>query len=96
MSALINAILPLIQYPAMVCTIVGYYFVSSKLENVRKIGFVVGLAGNIVWFTYAFFPIQWGLLITNAFIFVFSVRGYLNNTGTVNENLMKVIKEENL
>lgn len=79
----------------MVCTIVGYYFVSSKIENVRKMGFATGLFGNIMWFTYAVSPIQWGLIITNTFIFAFSIRGYLNNTGTINENLSKFIKNEN-
>jgi hypothetical protein len=82
MQDLITSIIPMIQYPASACTVIAYYFIGSNKSDTTKIrfGFVLGLLGNLVWILYALFPIQWGLIITNAFILSFGIRGYLNNT----------------
>ena len=89
----ISSILPLIQYPAAALTIVGYWCVGDKLEIIRKTGFVMGLFGNIVWILYGLFPVQYGLIATNVVIFALGIRGYTNNTGSVNENLHEVGKK---
>jgi hypothetical protein len=79
----ISALLPWVQYPAAALTIIGFYFIGGKTENLRKTGFTLGLVGNIVWIIYGVLPVQPGIIATNLCIFTLAVRGYLNNSGTL-------------
>ena len=83
----LDAFLPMIQYPATALTIIGFYFIGSKTDKLRKIGFTLGLIGNIVWIFYGIIPFQLGIVVTNVCIFVGAVRGYLNNSGKTEEKL---------
>lgn len=89
-------LISLIQYPSMLLTCCGYYFVGSTKPEIRKIGFFMGIIGNITWMIYALLPLQPGLIFTNVVIFIFGVRGYLNNTLGVNEELLHVMEEMGL
>ena len=79
----LGAILPMIQYPATCFTVGAYYFIGGKTNFVRKLGFFLGIAGNLVWIAYAINPIQYGLIVTNAAILILGVRGYMNNNTKV-------------
>jgi small basic protein len=85
--------LPMIQYPAAVLTCAGYYFVGSTTPFIRKYGFTLGIIGNIIWMIYALAPVQLGIIITNAFVFAFGVRGYVNNSYIVDLNLLEYMRK---
>jgi small basic protein len=84
--------LPLVQYPAAVFTIVGYYFVGSTHAATRKTGFILGVTSNIIWVVYGLLPIQLGIVITNVAIFVMGMRGYLNNSYNIDEKMLKYME----
>ena len=79
-SSAIAVVLPLIQYPAMILTCVGYTFLTSKRDHLRKTGFTISATGNIVWVIYGILTVQPAIIGTNVFIFAFGVRGYLNHS----------------
>jgi hypothetical protein len=76
----ISSFLPLIQYPAMILTCVGYTFLTSKRDHLRKTGFTISAIGNIVWMIYGILTTQPAIIGTNVFIFAFGVRGYINHS----------------
>lgn len=78
--SVVTPVLPLIQYPAMVLTCVGYTFLTSKHDKLRKTGFTISAIGNIVWIMYGILTVQPAIIGTNMFIFAFGVRGYLNHS----------------
>jgi len=41
--------LDLLQWPAMVATVIGAWWVGSRLPDKRAIGFWVFLASNLLW-----------------------------------------------
>lgn len=97
MNITIIDLIPLLQYPATILTCGGYYFVGSRDHTTRKAGFLVGLVGNAVWIAYALVPtVQIGLIITNVFIALFGIRGYINNNTKTSDEVIKVMEEEKL
>ena len=88
--------LSLIQYPAAAFTCCAYYFVGSKRATIRKIGFALGILGNITWIIYALDPLQVALIITNLFIFAFGVRGFYNNSQHVDPELLDYMRKNDL
>jgi hypothetical protein len=89
LDAFIN-IFPLLQYVAAVFTIAGYYFIGSCDANKRANGFKLGLFGNILWIIFAIlgnFPIIWIIVITNAALFIGSLRGIWNNIDSIDPDL---------
>jgi hypothetical protein len=93
MNELINTILPWLQYPAAALTIAGYYCVGSTHAKIRKVGFINGLVGNVIWIIYGIFPVQVGIVATNVCIFLLGVRGYLNNSYGINAKLLNYMRE---
>ena len=91
--------LSLLQYPGTVLTVGAYFLVGSKNANKRKLGFEMGLIGNIVWVMYAIwgnFPAAWGLVITNVAIFVGGLRGRHNNTEHIDAEELDYMRKNNL
>lgn len=74
-----------LQYPATLCTVGGYYLLTSTRSTVRTFGFAAGVFGNILWVIYSLSPLQVGLIVTNAFIFVGGVWGYVHNRDDPNK-----------
>jgi hypothetical protein len=73
------SILMILQYPATLCTVGGYYLLTSKQPGVRVFGFATGILGNILWVIYSLSPLQVGLIVTNGFIFAGGLYGFVHN-----------------
>ena len=74
-----TSFLTILQYPATLCTVGGYYLLTSKRPGVRAFGFATGVLGNILWITYSISPLQVGLIVTNVLIFAGGMWGYWHN-----------------
>jgi ABC-type polysaccharide/polyol phosphate export permease len=68
----------LIQVLIVVGTGVTAFMVASKNQRVRRVGFVVGILCQPLWFMSAYWSKQWGIAIT-CFWYVFCyARGFHN------------------
>lgn len=65
----------LIQWPAMVITIVATWYVSSKRENSRHVGFWLFLLGNILWLIWAIPHSAWALIFLQVALAIMNIRG---------------------
>jgi hypothetical protein len=48
-----SEILPHMQWPAMVVTVVASWFVTSRFKKNRWVGFMLFLLSNVLWITWA-------------------------------------------
>ena len=62
----------LLQWPAMLVTLLGAWFVSSTSERRRHVGFWLYVASNVLWVgwgliaeAYALIVLQFGLALLN-------------------------------
>ena len=55
-------------------TLVGIY----QLGNKQRVGFITGLAGNVLWLVFSVWSSSLGLLLANVVIAALNVRGYRN------------------
>lgn len=57
----------------------NYWFFGSKRWDVRRWGYVVGLAGEPFWLYESISKGQWGIVIVTGFTTAFLIRGLRNN-----------------
>jgi hypothetical protein len=77
----------LIQYPAVICTIISLYYIGNKTAQHRKYGFFISIIGCSIWLVWALAQVYTnpsiespiGIAITNIVISAMSVRGIINN-----------------
>ena len=71
--------LDLIQWPAMVVTVVAAYLVASRLPYKRAIGFWCFLASNVLWVAWGFHDRAWALVGLQFFLAALNIRGVRKN-----------------
>lgn len=69
----------LLQWPAMVVTLLGAWLVASKREGARAWGFWVYLASNALWIAWGAFTGAWALVALQIGLIVMNVRGAMKN-----------------
>ena len=75
----------LLQWPAMVVTVVAAWFVASKAKVRRRIGFWAFLASNVLWVAWAWSSGTWALLVLQVALATINVRGALENRRSARE-----------
>ncbi len=53
--------------------------ISSKIQRVRLIGFIIGLIGQPLWIYQTYISNQWGMAIVSSIYIFINIRGILNN-----------------
>jgi sugar phosphate permease len=71
--------LDLLQWPAMVCTLVSAWLVASQRRGRRNAGFCLFLVSNGLWITWGWHDRAWALVILQACLAVLNLRGVLKN-----------------
>lgn len=71
--------LDLVQWPAMLVTILAAWFVASKRANRRNWGFWLYLASNVLWVVWAWPARAWALILLQVALLVMNVRGVSKN-----------------
>jgi len=71
--------LDLLQWPAMVVTVVAAYLVASRLPHKRAIGFWCFLASNVLWTVWAVHDRAYALVGLQFFLAALNIRGVYKN-----------------
>jgi hypothetical protein len=69
----------MLQWPAMVVTIIGAWLVASRSKRRRTIGFWVFLASNVLWSVWGWHTRAYALIILQIFLAVTNARGVYRN-----------------
>lgn len=69
----------LLQWPAMVITILAAWLVASRSRRKRIAGFWSFLLSNVLWIAWAWHDSAYALLVLQLFLIVTNVRGLVRN-----------------
>ena len=67
--------LDLLQWPAMVATVVAAWLVASNHKGRRNVGFWVFLASNALWMTWGVHSGAWALVTLQVALALLNIRG---------------------
>ena len=71
--------LDLLQWPAMVVTIVAAWLVASQSRRKRTIGFWVFLASNVLWSIWGWHQSAYALIVLQLALALMNARGVYRN-----------------
>jgi hypothetical protein len=71
--------LDLLQWPAMVITVVAAYLVASRSAHKRAIGFWCFLASNVLWTIWGLHDRAYALVGLQFFLAALNIRGVYKN-----------------
>jgi hypothetical protein len=71
--------LDMLQWPAMVVTIVAAWLVASRSRRKRTIGFWVFLASNVLWSVWGWHTAAYALIVLQVALALMNVRGVYRN-----------------
>ena len=71
--------LDLVQWPAMIVTVVASWYVASMKRQRRKVGFWLFLLSNVLWVIWGIHARAYGLIALQACLAVMNVRGEWKN-----------------
>jgi hypothetical protein len=69
----------MLQWPAMVVTIIGAWLVASRSQRRRTIGFWVFLASNVLWSVWGWHTRAYALIVLQVFLAATNARGVYRN-----------------
>ena len=72
-------ILDLLQWPAMVVTVVAAWLVASRSARKRVFGFWFFLAGNVLWVAWGLHDSAYALVALQFFLAALNARGIYKN-----------------
>ena len=71
--------LDLLQWPAMVVTVIAAWLVASRSARKRVFGFWFFLAGNVLWVAWGFHDSAWALVGLQFFLAALNIRCVYKN-----------------
>jgi hypothetical protein len=71
--------LDLLQWPAMVVTVLAAWLVASQRKTRRNWGFWLFLASNALWIAWGWFAHAWALVLLQFFLGGMNIRGVRKN-----------------
>ena len=69
----------LIQWPAMVVTVVSAWLVASQSKQKREVGFWTFLGSNVLWILWAWHDQAYALMILQVSLAMLNIRGVYKN-----------------
>ena len=72
-------IVDLLQWPAMVITVIAAWLVGSRAAHKRAIGFWCFLASNVLWVVWGLHDRAYALVALQFFLAAINVRGAYRN-----------------
>ena len=75
----IARLIDLLQWPAMVATLVAAWLVGSHLKVRRHWGFGCFILSNILWIVWGWYSAAYALIVLQIGLFVLNVRGARKN-----------------
>jgi len=74
-------LLHLLQWPAMLITVIAAYFVASSQTRRRRIGFWLYMLSNVLWVTWGLHSKAYALVLLQFCLAAMNVRGERKNAG---------------
>jgi hypothetical protein len=71
--------LDLLQWPAMVITVLAAWLVASRSARKRKVGFWVFLASNLAWVVWGLQAEAYALIVLQVALAILNIRGVRKN-----------------
>lgn len=71
--------LDLLQWPAMVITVLAAWLVASRSAKKRAWGFWVFLASNVAWIAWGYHAHAWALIVLQLALATLNIRGVHKN-----------------
>ena len=71
--------LDLLQWPAMVVTVLAAWLVASQRSSRRGWGFWLFLASNVLWIAWGWYARAWALILLQIFLGGMNIRGVRKN-----------------
>ena len=71
--------LDIIQWPAMVVTVIASYLVASLSDRKRKWGFWLFLLSNVLWIAWGWHDQAWALVTLQVSLAAMNIRGVKKN-----------------
>lgn len=71
--------LALIQWPAMLVTVIAAWFVASRSSERRKVGFWLFLMSNLLWILWGLSARAYGLIALQICLAFMNIRGERRN-----------------
>jgi len=71
--------LDLLQWPAMVITVVAAWLVASRSARKRKVGFWCFIASNIAWVIWGWHAAAYALIVLQVALAALNIRGVFKN-----------------
>jgi len=81
--------LDLLQWPAMVVTVVAAWLVASSVERRRQQGFWVFLVSNVLWVTWGWSSGSWALVVLQAALAAMNIRGMKKNKSETDRHALQ-------
>jgi hypothetical protein len=69
----------LLQWPAMIVTVIGAWLVAAISRRKRTVGFWVFLASNILWSIWGWHSQAYALIVLQVFLAAMNARGVYKN-----------------
>jgi hypothetical protein len=69
----------MLQWPAMIVTIIGAWLVASRSKRRRTVGFWVFLASNVLWSIWGWHTRAYALIVLQVFLAATNARGVYRN-----------------
>jgi hypothetical protein len=77
--ATLQVVLDLVQWPAMVITVMAAWLVASKSKRRRAIGFWVFMASNVAWIVWGLHAHAYALIALQVALAIMNIRGVRKN-----------------
>jgi hypothetical protein len=71
--------LDLLQWPAMIVTVIAAWFTGSQRKLRRMIGFWCFLASNVLWGIWGWYQRAWAMIILQLALAAMNIRGVNKN-----------------
>ncbi|MFZ6733307.1 hypothetical protein ACO0LG_15370 [Undibacterium sp. Ji42W] len=72
-------IFDLLQWPAMVVTVIASWCVASRIVNKRKAGFWIFLVSNLLWIIWGWTAHAYALICLQFCLAAMNIRGVMKN-----------------
>ncbi|MCU1720312.1 hypothetical protein [Pseudomonas sp. 5P_5.1_Bac1] len=69
----------LLQWPAMLATVLAAWWIASQRPGRRRIGFFCFIASNLLWAVWGWHTQAWALIVLQACLFAMNLRGLRKN-----------------
>lgn len=69
----------LVQWPAMIVTVLAAWFVASQDKRRRHWGFWLFIASNVLWVIWGWHARAWALIVLQFALFLLNTRGAAKN-----------------